>query len=233
MRLNALVLSLPTRNSTIRMRVWRALKETGCGVLRDGVYVLPTAQRARGFGRRSNPRSGRQAASPSTVELKLGTARTTRQVRKFFDRSEDYGALAQKSAQRRPHCCAFGPRKAQTTVNRLRRSFDKLSEIDFFPGQAKLQAADAISTLNDASRRRIFAGNRALPRSDCGKSKGPGIKSAYGQRARIRGWIASPAPGSSSDSSIGILVRMDRSSARPSEEGHRLRFRRRGIHARQ
>jgi len=39
--LNALVLSLPTRNSTIRMRVWRALKETGCAVLRDGVYVLP------------------------------------------------------------------------------------------------------------------------------------------------------------------------------------------------
>ena len=23
------------------MRVWRALKSTGCGVLRDGVYVLP------------------------------------------------------------------------------------------------------------------------------------------------------------------------------------------------
>src|SRR2546425_8995275 len=39
--LNALVLSLPTHNSTIRMRVWRALKDTGCGVLRDGVYVLP------------------------------------------------------------------------------------------------------------------------------------------------------------------------------------------------
>ena len=38
---HALVLSLPTRNSTIRMRVWRALKETGCGVLRDGVYLLP------------------------------------------------------------------------------------------------------------------------------------------------------------------------------------------------
>src|SRR5438270_185457 len=38
---NALVLSLPTRNSTLRMRLWRALKETGCGILRDGVYALP------------------------------------------------------------------------------------------------------------------------------------------------------------------------------------------------
>ena len=39
--LTALVLSLPAHNSTVRMRVWRALKESGCGVLRDGVYVLP------------------------------------------------------------------------------------------------------------------------------------------------------------------------------------------------
>ena len=37
----ALLTSLPTGNSTLRMRVWRALKNTGCGVLRDGVYVLP------------------------------------------------------------------------------------------------------------------------------------------------------------------------------------------------
>ena len=35
-----LVLSLPTRNSTLRMRVWRALKECGAAVLRDGVYLL-------------------------------------------------------------------------------------------------------------------------------------------------------------------------------------------------
>jgi DNA-binding transcriptional regulator PaaX len=35
------IVSLPTRNSAGRMRVWRALKALGCGVLRDGVYLLP------------------------------------------------------------------------------------------------------------------------------------------------------------------------------------------------
>ena len=39
-----LVLSLPTRNSTLRMRVWRALKDCGAAVLRDGVYLLPQAE---------------------------------------------------------------------------------------------------------------------------------------------------------------------------------------------
>ncbi|MGH8550151.1 MAG: chromate resistance protein ChrB domain-containing protein, partial [Methylococcales bacterium] len=36
-----LIVSLPTHNSAGRMRVWRALKALGCGVLRDGVYLLP------------------------------------------------------------------------------------------------------------------------------------------------------------------------------------------------
>jgi len=37
----ALMTSLPTGHSTLRMRLWRALKTTGCGVLRDGVYIVP------------------------------------------------------------------------------------------------------------------------------------------------------------------------------------------------
>ena len=38
-----LVLSatLPTHPSALRVRVWRALKATGAGTLREGVYVLP------------------------------------------------------------------------------------------------------------------------------------------------------------------------------------------------
>ena len=48
---NTLVLSLPTRNSTLRMRLWRALKDSGCGVLRDGVYVLPAAADPAGLAR--------------------------------------------------------------------------------------------------------------------------------------------------------------------------------------
>ena len=37
----ALVLALPTSPSAVRVRVWRALKSSGCGALRDGVYLLP------------------------------------------------------------------------------------------------------------------------------------------------------------------------------------------------
>jgi DNA-binding transcriptional regulator PaaX len=42
-----LICNLPGRNATVRMRLWRALKATGAGMMRDGAYVLPSSDRAR------------------------------------------------------------------------------------------------------------------------------------------------------------------------------------------
>jgi hypothetical protein len=148
--LEALVLSLPTRDSTLRMRVWRALKETGCGVLRDGVYVLPA-------GSAGTPLLGEMESDirsaggfAMAVELKPKTAAQLGHVRKLFDRSADYGTLVQKVKAAKTSLPRLGPRKAQTMVHRLQRSFDKLSGIDFFPGEANAQAAEAISGLKQS-----------------------------------------------------------------------------------
>jgi hypothetical protein len=146
MELAALILSLPTRNSTMRMRVWRALKETGCGVLRDGVYVLPArAEGARVFDNvESEIRS--VGGFAMTMDLKLKPARLS-EVRKLFDRGADYGALVQKIRAAHASLPRLGLRRAHTLVRRLQRSFEKLADIDYFPGQANLQAAEALSAL--------------------------------------------------------------------------------------
>jgi len=145
--LSALVLSLPTHNSTIRMRVWRALKETGCGALRDGVYVLPEDAAGAAVLRKMETDIQAAGGFAMTVDLKLKSAAQTAAVRELFDRSADYGALTQKIGTVSKTLPRLGHRKAQTAVQRLQRSFDKLSKIDFFPGQAKLQAAEAIGAL--------------------------------------------------------------------------------------
>ena len=145
--LNALVLSLPAHNSTVRMRVWRALKDTGCGVLRDGVYVLPEDAAGAAVLRKMETDIQTAGGFAMTVDLKLKSAAQTAAVRELFDRSADYGALTQKIGTVSKTLPRLGHRKAQTAVQRLQRSFDKLSEIDFFPGQAKLQAAEAIGAL--------------------------------------------------------------------------------------
>src|SRR5207253_7471705 len=56
----------------------------------------------------------------------------------------------------------LGHRKAETTVERRGRSFDRLAGIDFFPGQAKRQAAQALAELNQDLRE---AYSRGEPRA--------------------------------------------------------------------
>src|SRR5256885_8090314 len=90
---NTLVLSLPTRNSTLRMRVWRALKESGCGVLRDGVYVLPAnSPTSAALGKiESDIRSHGGVAM--RVELHLKSDEQQVRLPGLFDRGRDYEAL--------------------------------------------------------------------------------------------------------------------------------------------
>ncbi len=145
--LDTLILSLPTRDSTVRMRVWRALKESGCAVLRDGVYVLPvgSARAAVLAEMESEVRSAGGFAM--TAELRLAKDEHRARLRQLFDRSAEYGALVAAIGEARPSLRRLGRRKAQTALQRLQRSFDRLAEIDFFPGQAKRQAGDALSGL--------------------------------------------------------------------------------------
>ena len=147
MVLDSLILSLPTRNSTMRMRVWRALKETGCGVLRDGLYVLPSGAAGGDAlaGLESEIRSAGGFAMK--VELTVRTAAHLAEVRKLFDRSAEYGALVQKMNRTKTAMTHMGARRGQTAIDRLERSFGKLADLDFFPGQGKLQAAEAMTAL--------------------------------------------------------------------------------------
>jgi hypothetical protein len=143
----ALLTSLPTGNSTLRMRVWRALKNTGCGVLRDGLYVLPVD--APGAPALVEAESAIRAAGgfAMNVELNVKTAAQLEHVRKLFDRSQEYGALVERISAATAALRRLGKRKADTLVQRVRRSFEELVEIDFYPGQAHLQAKEAMSAL--------------------------------------------------------------------------------------
>ena len=143
----ALLTSLPTGNSTIRMRVWRALKNTGCGVLRDGVYVLPVdAPQAPALVEAESLVRG-AGGFAMTVELNVKTATQLEHVRKLFDRGEEYGALVERIGAAKVALQRLGKRKADTLVQRLRRSFEELVEIDFYPAQALLQAKAAMAAL--------------------------------------------------------------------------------------
>jgi hypothetical protein len=186
MTLHALILSLPTRNSTMRMRVWRALKEGGCAVLRDGVYVLPPEAAGVAVLARMEAEVKSVGGFAMTAELRLPKEEHLTELRKLFDRSADYGTLvaairkAQLSVQR------LGDRKAQTTMQRQQRSFDRLAQIDFFPGQAKRQAADALSGLKRDVQQAVSSGE---PRPTRGR-----VRPVNGAKYQKRVWATRKDP---------------------------------------
>ena len=211
---NTLVLSLPTRNSTLRMRLWRALKETGCGVLRDGVYVLPAAADVGGLARlESDIRS--HGGFAMTAELTPKTPAQLADIRKLFDRSAEYGVLAQRIAAAKASLPRLGSRRGQTAIQRLGRAMEKLSKIDFFAGEAKTQAAAALTDAK-AAYRQMYAGGE--PRS----SK-RGLRPVEPARYQRRVWATRKAPWVDRLASAWLIKRfIDREArfawlARPSE----------------
>ena len=147
MEVAALVLSLPARSSTVRMRVWRALKESGSGVLRDGVYVLPKGEGAALAAVAADIKAAGGFALTMDVKLKNGDADA---VRRLFDRGADYAALSRRIRAAQGALPRLGTRKGQTLVSRVERAFEKLRRIDYFPGEASAQAANAIAALKEA-----------------------------------------------------------------------------------
>jgi hypothetical protein len=155
---DALVLSLPTRNSTLRMRVWRTLKERGCGVLRDGLYVLPAG--AADDGALEKVESEIRSSGGFAMRLALAPKHAAQlaEIERLFDRSSEHGALVRRIEATKESLARLGPRRAQTAIRRLEREFDRLSRIDFFAGEAKAQAAAALAALRQRYREAYAGG---------------------------------------------------------------------------
>jgi hypothetical protein len=147
---STLVLSLPTRNSTLRMRVWRALKESGCAVLRDGVYVLPVDAKSGASLSKLEGEIRSNGGFAMILETKPQTLQHQTSVRALFDRTGEYTALVKRIAETRASLARLGPRRGLTAMRRVEQAMQKLSAIDFFPGEAKHQAAAALAGLKAA-----------------------------------------------------------------------------------
>lgn len=144
---DALVLSLPTRDSTLRMRVWRALKESGCAVLRDGVYLLP-AERGDGAALEKLEKEIRLHGG-FALRLQAAPKAPTEQsgLQALFDRTPQYADLIEAIGATKAALPRLGPRRARTAVQRVEQAAQKLAHIDFYPGEAKEQAAAALADL--------------------------------------------------------------------------------------
>jgi hypothetical protein len=142
-----LVLSLPTRDSTLRMRVWRALKETGCAVLRDGVYVLPAQHADLASLERLEKDIRSYGGFAMRLRAEPNIAADEAAIRTLFDRTAQYGSLVEEMAKVKASLGVLGPKRGKTAIQRMEQALKKVTRVDFFPGQAKEQAGAALAAL--------------------------------------------------------------------------------------
>jgi hypothetical protein len=127
-------------------------------VLRDGVYVLPAGSPAAAVLAEMEAEVKSVGGFAMTAGLRLANDEHVAQLDRLFDRGEEYGTLVAAVRDAQASLKRLGLRKARTAVQRLQRAFDRLAQIDFFPGQAKRQAADALSALERSFRETYSSG---------------------------------------------------------------------------
>lgn len=134
-----LILSLPAGNATARTRIWRTLKALGCGTLRDGVWLLPDRTGLESVMRHQAEEA--RSAGGSAWLLRLGEqGKSDDDLVALFDRGREYAALDLALATLVDADTEATIQKK--TLRGLRRQFEQISAIDYFPGPARL-ACDA------------------------------------------------------------------------------------------
>ena len=174
-----LLLTLPPRPSSLRVRAWRRLRALGAVALKSGAYLLPdTGDRYEQFQwlAQEIERDGGDATL-----LRVDRVENMQQpeiVRLFQDvRNEDYAALADRYRKllkgRRP--------RLGDELARLARELGRLAEIDFFEASGRREVErvrEAVEQRTASARVRRAGG---APPLDRGGLMG-------------RGWVTGPRP---------------------------------------
>ena len=143
-----LLLTLPTQPNAVRLRVWRALKALGSAALRDGVYLLPSAQVARFEAPAEEVRAHGGSASLWHV-----TARSDAQQAELlalFDRGEAYAAWREQHQALVVELEVLGETDARRRLRTLAQALQALRDIDYFPGPAAEQAKAELQGVREA-----------------------------------------------------------------------------------
>ena len=167
-----LVTNLPGHNPTLRMRIWRALKAAGVGLMRDGAYLLPNGERSREM---LEEQGAEIKAAGGLVQLLSFDAESTEQSAEFvalFDRSEEYSEGIRRLDALKKEIGKLSEPEARQRLAGVAREVAGVVVRDFFPGEPRKQMegalADAEAALNTrfapdephAAHRRIRARDR-------------------------------------------------------------------------
>lgn len=140
-----LIVSLPGPTKAARMRLWRALRASGAGAWRDGVYALPNSPAAVV---QFEAQAAQVIASGGSAELIVFGSRDAAQKQRLvalFDRGQEQASLIERARAARVCIGQEADIEIRRRLVSLRREVAALMAIDFFPGPGTAQLEQALA----------------------------------------------------------------------------------------
>lgn len=144
------VVSIPTANTTLRMRIWRALKGLGCAVLRDGVYLLPAGRGLRQSLRVHAEEIKNGGGSVYLLNVSTSSTEEKHQFQNLFDHSNGYREQADKISAFRDVYPALEATAARRQLKILRRDLENITRTDYFPNPLRFDVEDLLAEVETA-----------------------------------------------------------------------------------
>ncbi|MEO5882454.1 MAG: chromate resistance protein ChrB domain-containing protein [Caldimonas sp.] len=153
-----LTAALPSSPSGLRVRIWRALKATGCATLREGVYILPKAAASADELRTIEQAIRDGGADAHLLELQARDAAQEAGFRALFDRSELYADFAAALKEARKAIAAGTEPALRRLLRGLGQQLQSIRARDFFADQAAARAAEGFERLRLEVERKLSPG---------------------------------------------------------------------------
>jgi hypothetical protein len=134
------------------MRAWRALRAVGAAVLRDGAYLLPDTDSCRDA--LASVERDILAINGTAFILPIIDPNGERFI-ELFDRSDDYGKLRAEIEECRGQLNTENALATTKQIRKLRKTYDQLVSIDYFPGRPIQQIDSALQELETAVSRAL------------------------------------------------------------------------------
>lgn len=183
-----LTATLPTHPSALRVRVWRALKATGAGTLRDGVYLLPsTAPTAPALW--DIERLIQEGGADGHMLVVAARDEAQENIfRALFDRSDLYAELIQSVKEARATIKSASEAELHKALRVLEQQFHAIRASDFFAGRPADEADAALKALRHEIERHLSPGE-PMPRAEVVKRQA--IENFQGRTwaTRKRPWV--------------------------------------------
>ena len=138
-----LIVSLPTSGATARMRIWRALKAQGCVALRDGAYLMPGSEEREQALQELADECAREGGNAWLMTVHARTPAEDAAYQLLFDRTAEYAELRATLRESGRSLASLPAVELMRLQRKLQREYDALRSIDFFPGDASVEAEAA------------------------------------------------------------------------------------------